>query len=495
MFNDDGTTAACAGQSWRLSSSAILLDGEVRNLAAGSATSSGKQREHLLRIAAPARTFPYTAYSGTYSQAAGSPYLTVTLGSGAANRFVVNDLVGLDFSGNATGTPPTLPYNNPTNGSYKVLGTPTPTATSFAVTALGIASASYTVKAQTTTPVTYLTTVATPGPSVLTDANGNKAYGKAYLQFIPAGSGPDGLYTVTDPSGTNMQVYTATSPATGTGTSVVVPKFTGYYNITTPTGSSVSTVTVVSYANHNLRVGDKFWMDITLGGTTPQLTSGEYTVATVVNGATVTVVNSAKYSNDIRNLTIYPQSAPMPARSGVVTQAASKFDMGSTSTLLVQTPMNSPTVFNYFYPDYKYPGPLAAANITTPEFQLTTDTNILTLTNNISATILSGSNTNGLCSFSNGAILLDLAPYMSAPWSVADAAGVGALVDKMSNLLTGGLITQATKAEIVNYVTGSTTVGTKTTMNFPTTNTTNVRDRVRAVVQLILISPEYAIQR
>ena len=57
------------------------------------------------------------------------------------------------------------------------------------------------------------------------------------------------------------------------------------------------------------------------------------------------------------------------------------------------------------------------------------------------------------------------------------------------------MLTSATKTAIVNNITGSTAVATVTKPNFDPAASTNVRDSVRAVVQLILISPEYAVQR
>ena len=152
-------------------------------------------------------------------------------------------------------------------------------------------------------------------------------------------------------------------------------------------------------------------------------------------------------------------------------------------------------MFNYFDPDYKYPGSLAANNITTPEFQLTTDSNIVTLTNTIDSTILSSGNTAGLCAFNNGTLMLDLGAYMGAPYvttitsgtvttTTVDATG---LVNKMSDLLTGGTLSQATKDAITGFINNTT--------YFPTTSATSGRDKVRAVVQLILASPEYAVQR
>ncbi len=46
-------------------------------------------------------------------------------------------------------------------------------------------------------------------------------------------------------------------------------------------------------------------------------------------------------------------------------------DSGTTSSLM-ETPMSAPTVFNFYYPEYQFPGALASAGLTTPEFQLTT---------------------------------------------------------------------------------------------------------------------------
>ena len=55
-------------------------------------------------------------------------------------------------------------------------------------------------------------------------------------------------------------------------------------------------------------------------------------------------------------------------------------------------------------------------------------------------------------------------------------------------LLTGGGLTTATKTTISNYVTSN--IGYT-----PTPTTTQMRDRVRAIVHLIVTSPEYAIQK
>jgi uncharacterized protein (DUF1800 family) len=48
---------------------------------------------------------------------------------------------------------------------------------------------------------------------------------------------------------------------------------------------------------------------------------------------------------------------------------------------LAQTALRSPTVFNFYEPGYVYPGPLAAAGLVAPEFQITNDTTAISTPN------------------------------------------------------------------------------------------------------------------
>ena len=95
-------------------------------------------------------------------------------------------------------------------------------------------------------------------------------------------------------------------------------------------------------------------------------------------------------------------------------------DTGTTSSLS-QSPLRSPTVFNFFYPGYEFPGALASAGLTTPEFQLTTDSGVAAQMNFIEGGILNNTgNTNGLSSFTggNGSIVLDIDPWMTTNYTV-----------------------------------------------------------------------------
>ena len=504
VFNDDGTSAHVRGNMAAVVK-AILLDGEARNLALATASaSSGKQREPLLRITGPGRTFLASSNSGSYSQSGSATTVITTTNP---QEYSAGDVVWLDFSVNDTGTPPVAPANNPSTGGYTVLGTPAPTANSFAVNNLGMAIVSFSQLANSNT-----LTVNTSGPAV---------GGEVYLKFTTqtGGAEADGIYNVASvPTGSAFTVTTTgTAPTTTISGTVVVPKATAYDNITNPSGSTASTVTIATGTNTNVAVGDRLWLQ----WSGKQLTDSEWIVASVLDERHFTVACSTKYNSESNQnlVAAYPLGVPPLTRSGNVALPSSKFDMGNTNGVIVQSPLDSPTVFNFFYPNYEYPGAMAAANLTTPEFQLTTDSNIITVTNSVNSMLLSSNNTNGLSNFKNGSLNLDLSAYLGAPYvnvsTTTTTSGTKvtavttttvdttALVNKFGDLLTGGTLTPDAKNAILAFVNNTTnfpptTTATGTTAAppaAPALPTTSARDRVRAIVQLILSTPEYAVQR
>ena len=182
-------------------------------------------------------------------------------------------------------------------------------------------------------------------------------------------------------------------------------------------------------------------------------------------------------------------------RSGVVKINVSTFNLGSTEGTLTQSPLNSPTVFNFFFPNYRFPGTLSNQGIDSPEFQLTTDTNVANLTNSVTNMFIGtgggNSNLNGLTSFNNGggSIVVTLEPFMTA--AKTSNAGVPALIDELANLLIGGPLDTTTKSTIQAFVTNTTNFP----MSSPTPTNLQKRDRVRAIIHLILTSAEYAVQK
>ena len=473
-FNDDGTAQHVRG-SMQAVITAILLDGEARSTAlpAALASASGKQREPLLRLTGPARAFPSIATTGSYSQS-GTNLLTVT--TTTPHLLSTGNAVFLDFTGN---TP--TPFDNPSSQSYSVVAAPT--TTSFTVNATGLQSAPYSQAANSNTIIINTTTLPAVGA-------------KIFLQVM-SGAATGGVYPVdaqTDSS--HFTVTSSNAPASATSGTVYIPRLTAgeaVKNVGTPV---TSTITVGTYGNHNLQVNDHVWLDFSASSGSGN-TDAEFTVASIVDEDhfTIVVPNSTMKSESISTSILYPLLAPSLNRAGNVRFEESKYDVGYSEAYLLQTPLNSTTVFNFYFPDYKYPGSLAANNITVPEFQLTSDTNVVVLTNSIAGAILSSGNTNGLTSYraGGGTITLDLSPYQTA--AQTSAAGIPALVDKLSDLLTGGNLTPETRAAIINFASNSTTFPYNVPPNSNPPTATQMRDRVRAIVHLIVTSPEYAIQK
>ncbi|MDQ6859852.1 MAG: DUF1800 family protein [Verrucomicrobiota bacterium] len=471
-FEDDGSPQHVRGDM-RAVIRAILLDGEARStsLPAAIANVGGKQREPLLRITGPARAFLATGATGSYAQS-GTTVMNIT--TTTPHRLSANQAVALDFTGN---TP--IAYINPTSQNYTVLSSPAPTATTFSVTMTGGTNVTFNQPANSNT-----VTLNNAGPAVIG--------AKVFLDFPNTGP-PSGVYTVDSiPLAGQFTITTTEDPATVLSPRIgnaLMPRVTAGYTIKNAGTPATSTITVATFANHNLQVNDHVWFDFATSSGALN-TDAEFAVSSIVDERhfTIVVPNSTMKAEQLNTSTIYLLVPPPYNRSGSVAINQSKFDVNASDSDLGQTALNSPTVFNFFFPDYKYPGGLAANSVTTPEFQLTTDTNVVTLTNSIASSVLSSGNTNGLTSYRSGgnSITMDLSPYMTSA-QVSNPA-IPALIDKLGDLLTGGQLTASTKTTISNFVINN------IALSAPPTNT-QMRDRVRAVVHLIITSPEYAIQR
>jgi uncharacterized protein (DUF1800 family) len=450
-FNDNG-----AGVRGDLQAviKAILLDYEARSTALISQPTFGKQREPLLRATATARAFPSPAsVGGSYSQS-GTQVITVTTTN--AHRLNTGDILWLIFT-DTSGQP--APFSQGYSVTVK-------SPTTFTINAPGISSCTYTQNASTIT-VTAASHGLMPGNSV-------------YLAFTTGGAA-SGVYQVAGTNSTSSFNVIAGDSMTRTGT-CFMPKLTasGY----TQRGTNV---TFSFPGPHGLVPGNSAYINVT-AGTAPD---GVYQITSVPD-ATHFVVVATNSANQTQNgATVYPLAAPALSRAGNVILQNSTWHMSYTDSSLTQTPLRSPTVFNFFYPDYKFPGALAAAGMTTPEFQLTSDTSVAVQMNFIAGGLLNNTgNTNGLSSFTggNGAIALDLGSWMTLGYT--SNAGIPSLVDALSSLLTGGELTPGVKDAIVTYVASTT--------RFPYSNPptdSQMRDRVRAVAHLLLTSPDFTIQR
>jgi hypothetical protein len=329
--------------------------------------------------------------------------------------------------------------------------------------------------------------------TVTITASGYIAGHQLYVKFFSgglAGGTYDGVYTITSAAASTFTItLTGSPPATSSGVAYI-PRFTGGYNITTSGG--VSTISLQTNGNHNLKAGDSVWIDILVANAGTPAPSQVYTVVSAPLPNLFTVTTTPAVTNGSQGTSgqaIYPLSISQWTRSGTCAVQLGTWSMGYSQSDLTQTPLNSTTVFNFFYPDYRYPGEMAKADMTTPEFQLTNDSNTMNLTNVITGGFLNGGNTNGFQSFRSGggSIPMDISTYMTA--GQTSNAAIPTLVDTLATRLIGGSLNTTARTAIINYVANTT--------NFPytTPTTTQMRDRVRAIIHLIVTSAEYAIQK
>src|SRR5262249_12062150 len=85
-----------------------------------------------------------------------------------------------------------------------------------------------------------------------------------------------------------------------------------------------------------------------------------------------------------------------PNNQAIVLYTRSGQNVVSTQTQLAQSALRSPTVFNYFLPNYVVPGDLAAAGLFAPEFQITDDSFAIMVPNFLRDFILANNTTTTL---------------------------------------------------------------------------------------------------
>jgi uncharacterized protein (DUF1800 family) len=474
-FNDDGSAQHVRGNMGAVIR-AILMDAEARDtVAARASTTFGKQREPLMRVTNPARTFPSSAVEGTYTQGTASTApLLLNVTTTSPHKLTGGNAVSLDFV-TANGG-----YRLPSDASYTVASTPAPTATTFSVIPGGQSQVAYVQEANSDTVAITAT----------------QPTGRALNLRFPPNGPPSGIYTVTGQltSPTRFTIHVVgTAPTTRLSGNAMLA-LTACQTIITSDGAATPTFTmrIRTTHPHNLNAGTQFTMDFS-GNPDTLRPDGIYTVAAVqgTHELTATTQVPLRVNTTGTSDTIYPFNFAEYQNGGTVVVNGGKFDPGSTNGELAQTPMAAPTVFNFFAPEYMYPGQIAAQGLTTPEFQITTDTNIVNMTNAITAMILESNNTSGLTSFKRGAnnITLDLTPWLVGA-NVDTTAHAATTVDNLDDLLTGGALSDTARDQIAAFVTD-----TKYYPAVSTTSTTPTRDRVRAILQLILTSAEYATQR
>ena len=150
------------------------------------------------------------------------------------------------------------------------------------------------------------------------------------------------------------------------------------------------------------------------------------------------------------------------------------WDMSDASTQLGQSPLRSPSVFNFFRPGYVPPGTeLARRGQTAPEFQLTNENSVAGYINFMHGVIAWG--------YGAAASRISVPDYTREMALVYDPA---ALVDRLNLLLAGGQLSAATLTTIRNAI---------TTIN-PGSDWGR-KTRVWSAIVLVMACPEYLVQK
>lgn len=150
--------------------------------------------------------------------------------------------------------------------------------------------------------------------------------------------------------------------------------------------------------------------------------------------------------------------------------AEGRYPIFNTDNSLGQTPLDSPTVFNFFLPNYVQPGILASAGLYAPEFQITTASTAVSVANSLYSAVYTSTTP------SASTIVLDLSALS------AEANNPSALVATVNLLVCGGNMTASTQQEILTGL-----------QSLP--SSAQPLDKAKFALELALTAPDSAIQQ
>jgi len=149
----------------------------------------------------------------------------------------------------------------------------------------------------------------------------------------------------------------------------------------------------------------------------------------------------------------------------------------------------SPSVFNFYLPDFQPNGPIADQDLFAPEFQIHTSATSINFINLAYDWFINeyymevATHASGTVMNAPGYELNELDPVDYVYLDLTDENNIAnnsnALVDRLDLILTGGLLSADTKTSMINTL----------------DQVSNLSDRVKAALYLVFISPEYSVQK
>ena len=115
-----------------------------------------------------------------------------------------------------------------------------------------------------------------------------------------------------------------------------------------------------------------------------------------------------------------------------------------------QAPLRSPSVFNFFSPDYAPSGELSVQGLVSPEMQITNETTTASVNDYLAFSIYIRNSS--AANLGEQAIAIDIAPYLGL------AGAPEALLDRMAEKLTGGVISSELRTQalaMINTIPGN----------------------------------------
>jgi uncharacterized protein (DUF1800 family) len=171
-----------------------------------------------------------------------------------------------------------------------------------------------------------------------------------------------------------------------------------------------------------------------------------------------------------------PHTSDRYLSSGSVFYAA--IDTSDAASSLGQTPMRSPSVFNFFRPGYRPPqSAIAAEGLVAPEAQIATETAALGYANFVSNILESGWG-EWSSTMRRNDVQLDFSPWLGKAVTPSD------LIDAIATLMLGRPLSGTARTTAITAIDG-----------MPKTTDANKRQRVQAAVLLVAVSPDFMVQQ
>ncbi|MEE9334968.1 MAG: DUF1800 domain-containing protein [Granulosicoccaceae bacterium] len=140
---------------------------------------------------------------------------------------------------------------------------------------------------------------------------------------------------------------------------------------------------------------------------------------------------------------------------------------------LQQAPLRSPTVFNFFRPEFSQPGEIADSGMVSPELQILDENSIITITSRLAASVLYSNNYNSNPNTKRITINIDREMQLEPD--------PDALIEHLNNVLLGGQMSEGLKQEVQLLMASR-------------TNKNSASLRVVEAIFLIVSSPESSVQ-